>query len=561
MTNQTNQSDQLTAARYTDFNQFQEMILSKLLNGFALVLLGNYSVGAFLTLQQNQITAFTLITLYLVANFVLIFGQGLPYTVRTIGLIVSLLLMSAVSTWYLGIFALGALLFTLALQTAIFFLSNLQQRIMLGLSFIVFVITIGVAAADTQNLIVTAALPGYSPQNLAVAETYLILNIMLILLFLGIKNQVINTIQNSTLAQYNLVTQQELMEKTIFDRTTQIEHQANLFETTLAVTTQISAITDKQELYEKTVELISDSFGFYHIGIFILDRRQDYAVLVASNGETGQQMVSTGHRLRKGQVGIVGHVTASGTAKISSATANDPIHYKNPLLPLTQSEAAFPLRSEGKVFGALDIQSTAPNVFAESITRALETIANQFSSTYQQIELATQLKKALSDQTYQLRQETARTWKKQPLPSLGYLYRAETDEIEKIHEPLNQESHAAENVIEIPIQRYGVTISVLRVAFTTAQVPLDIQKMLADAAYRISTALENARLLEELRYRAGREQLINDTTALIRSSTNVDQILKTAAVQLSSVIGAKETSIQLMDLNTVDFDYFSEEPE
>ena len=85
--------------------------------------------------------------------------------------------------------------------------------------------------------------------------------------------------------------------------------------------------------------------------------------------------------------------------------------------------------------------------------------------------------------------------------------------------------------------------------------------MLADAAYRISTALENARLLEELRYRAGREQLINDTTALIRSSTNVDQILKTAAVQLSSVIGAKETSIQLMDLNTVDFDYFSEEPE
>ncbi len=85
--------------------------------------------------------------------------------------------------------------------------------------------------------------------------------------------------------------------------------------------------------------------------------------------------------------------------------------------------------------------------------------------------------------------------------------------------------------------------------------------MLMEAADRIGTALDNARLLEELGRRVSREHMINDMNALIRSSSSVDQILKTAAAQLSTVTGADQTRIQLVDLSSMDYEQYSEEIE
>ena len=42
-------------------------------------------------------------------------------------------------------------------------------------------------------------------------------------------------------------------------------------------------------------------FGFYHIGIFLLDTAREYAVLSAANSEGGQIMLARGHRLRVGE--------------------------------------------------------------------------------------------------------------------------------------------------------------------------------------------------------------------------------------------------------------------
>ena len=38
----------------------------------------------------------------------------------------------------------------------------------------------------------------------------------------------------------------------------------------------------------------------------------------------------------------------------------DTVHYKNPLLPETQSEIALPFIVNGQAIGALDVQSTLP---------------------------------------------------------------------------------------------------------------------------------------------------------------------------------------------------------
>ena len=55
--------------------------------------------------------------------------------------------------------------------------------------------------------------------------------------------------------------------------------------------------------------------------------------------------------------------------------ADDPFHFKNPLLPDTRSELAIPLLIGDRLLGALDVQSTEPNSFGAGDVQVLQTLA------------------------------------------------------------------------------------------------------------------------------------------------------------------------------------------
>jgi hypothetical protein len=88
--------------------------------------------------------------------------------------------------------------------------------------------------------------------------------------------------------------------------------------------------------------LILERFNFYHTGIFLIDKNREFAVLTASPTEAGRQMISNNHKLRVGEVGIVGRVAASGEPRFTLETGVDSTHFSNPLLPNTRSEMALP---------------------------------------------------------------------------------------------------------------------------------------------------------------------------------------------------------------------------
>jgi PAS domain S-box-containing protein len=62
---------------------------------------------------------------------------------------------------------------------------------------------------------------------------------------------------------------------------------------------------------------------------------------------------------------------------------------------------------------------------------------------------------------------------------------------------------------------------------------------------QLGQALESARLFEDTRRRAERERLIGEITAKIRSSTDVQAILQTAAAELGQVLGVSRARVQL----------------
>jgi len=136
---------------------------------------------------------------------------------------------------------------------------------------------------------------------------------------------------------------------------------------------------DMGQLLTNTVHLIRDRCGFYHAGVFLVDDANEYAVLHAATGEAGQKMLEQYHKLKVGEVGIVGYVTGTGEPRIALDVGQDAVHFDNPLLPQTRSEMALPLTVRGRVIGALDVQSTEEAAFSGEDVATLQTMADQLA--------------------------------------------------------------------------------------------------------------------------------------------------------------------------------------
>jgi GAF domain-containing protein len=165
---------------------------------------------------------------------------------------------------------------------------------------------------------------------------------------------------------------------------------ARLFEETQRRATQLAAaaevardataILDVDQLLDQTVHLISEQFGFYHAGVFLLDEQSEYAVLRAASSEGGRRMLERGHQLRVGEVGIVGYAAGTGEPRIAFDVGEDAAHFAHADLPDTRSEMALPLKVQERVIGVLDVQSTQEAAFSEEDVAVLQTMADQLAT-------------------------------------------------------------------------------------------------------------------------------------------------------------------------------------
>ena len=163
---------------------------------------------------------------------------------------------------------------------------------------------------------------------------------------------------------------------------------------------------DLEELLRRAVDLIRERFGYYHASIFLLDDSGENAVLRASTGDVGEALIARGHRLKVGSQSIIGWVTASNEPRLVSEVSQDPVHFRNELLPATRSEAAVPLQVAGRVLGALDVQSQDPDAFTPEDLAVLQTLADQLSAAIQNARLA-QTSAAAADRARLITQVTS----------------------------------------------------------------------------------------------------------------------------------------------------------
>ncbi|MBN2393821.1 MAG: GAF domain-containing protein, partial [Anaerolineae bacterium] len=161
------------------------------------------------------------------------------------------------------------------------------------------------------------------------------------------------------------------------------QRRARLLEATAQVGRSVTSILDADALLKETVNILCDAYGFYYAGIFLVDATGDWAVLRAGRGEAGAEMAAKGYKLKVGGQSMVGMAIAERRALFAQDVTEEPLHFKNPHLPLTLSEMALPLivgtGVQARIIGAVTVQSKEEAAFTSEDMTTLQTMADQLA--------------------------------------------------------------------------------------------------------------------------------------------------------------------------------------
>jgi GAF domain-containing protein len=358
------------------------------------------------------------------------------------------------------------------------------------------------------------------------------------------------------------------LEKRVNQRTAELDtaNQFNLkrarqFEAISQVVKAISSIQDLDTLMPRITQVISEQFNTYHTGIFLLDKEREFAVLRASNSSGGRKMLERGHKLRVGQTGIVGFVTATGRARIALDVGADAAYFDNPDLPNTRSEIALPLRYSGQIIGALDVQSIEANAFRQDDVEALITLADQVAVTINNTLILEEARKSLNESQSAFSDSTRESWKIMQPKSLGLGFQLKESIITPLEQPLTgihiqeavtrgtpviSEKENGGSNLTIPIRLRGRTIGVMNLRTNNnKKLTSDDADIAESVTERLSLAIETALLIQTTQHRADIERITSDISSKINSSTRFETILQTAAQELSRALGGSDVLVQI----------------
>jgi len=139
----------------------------------------------------------------------------------------------------------------------------------------------------------------------------------------------------------------------------------------------VTSTLELNTIFTRTVNLVSERFGFYYAAIYTIEEAGFNIVLREATGAAGEKMKAQKYMVPVGSQTIVGKVAETGKSKLVDDISGEPLYQPNPLLLDTQSEAAVPLRIGSRIVGVIDIQSTQTYAFTQDDISVLQSLADQ----------------------------------------------------------------------------------------------------------------------------------------------------------------------------------------
>jgi PAS domain S-box-containing protein len=380
------------------------------------------------------------------------------------------------------------------------------------------------------------------------------------------------------------------------------EHRADQLLTASEIAQESTTGTmDVEVTLARLVDLIKSRFDFYHASIFLIDPLGKFAVLRESTGDAGAQLKQAGHKLAVGSSSIVGQATGKGIPVVVGDVTQEANYYPNPLLPLTRSEMAIPMRIGDRILGAVDVQSTAFNAFTQDDINILQILANQtavavqnedlFTHTTQSLSRHRLLHKITSSNVENMTVEDAiratlevlhqsmpeeqityftigehndliaranagitnpdQTSRRIPfgqgvvgrVASDGTSIRVNDTQTNKEYHPQNFESNS---ILAVPVKFADTLVGVLNIeSIHLAQFDESDQEFVTTLAGNMAAIISNIQLVDQVREQVNRQQKLLEITSKIRRSVDINTIMQTSVSEIGSAMNVRRASITI----------------
>ena len=329
-----------------------------------------------------------------------------------------------------------------------------------------------------------------------------------------------------------------LLEERVEERTAVLTQRTEQLRATSYIARKTAELQELGLLLTTVAELVSDQFGFYHTGIFLLNNAGTQAVLQAASSEGGQRLLEEGYSLTVGTQNLVGYVIAHKKPRIAIDVGSEAVLFNNPDLPMTRSQIALPLLVRDKVLGVLDIHSDKPQAFSADDIDTLQTLADQIAIAIENARLMEETQAAMIQLEAVTSRRTRESWsQKLQDGDRVFTFTPLGLRAEKLVQP-------AQRTVNAPIILRGQKIGTISVARKgeAAWSEMD-REMIAEVANQVGLAVDNIRLLEEATERARQEETVGRLAARFSQSLDLDTLIQTAARELGQLPDISEVSV------------------
>jgi GAF domain-containing protein len=375
------------------------------------------------------------------------------------------------------------------------------------------------------------------------------------------------SLEHQNIQNHEIADERALLEDEIDQRTDELQRRLVQIRTAAEINRAISRMLDIDQLLPEVCTLVSQRFGLYYVGIFLIDEstsqgQESVAALKAGTGEAGRQMLLEGHRLAVGGDSMIGWATANRKPRIAQNVGQEVVRFNNPHLPLTRSELALPIliyegrtdvnlqshgRQSERILGAMTIQSSEESAFDQDDILILQGIADSLASAIENSRLFAATEASLEEIRTLHRQYLEQAWQKETALHGEINYSFDSGDTTQHQSP-------SESILEVPIRLRDQVIGSLILEHGQNSDLTEAERhgwssddimLVETVANQAALALENARLLEETRRKANLERTATDITSKMWASVNIEAILHTALQELSHTLGAREGWIEL----------------
>lgn len=341
-----------------------------------------------------------------------------------------------------------------------------------------------------------------------------------------------------------LAVERSQLEERVLARTNELEAQTEQLRTASTVTRTMAEIQNISELIEAITQLASEKFGYYHVGLYILDDTKKTVFLQSSSSAIGKQLLGQGFRVepdRRNQISVA----ISQNRPVISTDADISTFVRDPNFPLTRSRMLLPLSVRGNTLGVLDMHSDQTRAFSVQDAEILQTLADLVAISFDNARLINETKSLVSQLEANTSIQTNRTWKKltsRQKPAYQYTPAG-------VRPVFSANKKIDDETLQVPLLLHGQKIGAVnlkrKIGTSSSHWSEKERALVEKIAAQVALALENSRLVDEAQKSAMRDQMIANISTRVRETLDIESVIRTAATELQKVFDLKEAEISI----------------